>query len=214
MEQENRKKTSLWIICLVLAVVLIFCLVVGIHCLTTTTNGYDYSIKNSQVGAQSFESFVFQQNEEAYPYSFWISSDTDKDSEIRILAQADNGFYNALHLGGRFRNYRTEATDKAVGFLLIDLEVSGDVGEEQSVLLYYSNNADKIAKCVYTQTLSGGTEEEVSIQVHENFPFAVLIPYILNHNNTGLEISNVRFYDSADRLVYTDAPDLPIENHT
>ena len=28
------------------------------------------------------------------------------------------------------------------------------------------------------------------------------------------KISNVRFYDSADRLVYTDAPDLPIENHT
>lgn len=214
MKKKNRKKTSLWIICLVLAVVLIFCLVVGIHCVTTTKYGQDYSIKHSQVGAQSFESFVFQQKEEAYPYSFWVSSDTDKDSEIRILAQADNGFYNALHLGGRSRDYMTAVTDKAVGSLLIDLEVTGDVGEEQSVLLYYSNNADKIAKCVYTQTLSGGVEEEVTVPVQENAPFAVLIPYILNHNNTGLEISNVRFYDSADRLVYTDAPDLPIENHT
>lgn len=166
-----------------------------------------YAIENSQINSQDFSLFKFNN----YYYYFRVSSDVDKTNELHMFVNADNKFYGAINLNGRYKHYLSVTSDKEVGSVYLTMKNSNDEKNlKDDVILYYSANKNKIEKCVYYMKLNGEDKEgyvyEYTQKVQRNFPFAFIIPVVTNYRNAenGDTLLMASFYDASGNLVYED----------
>lgn len=160
-----------------------------------------YAIKHSKVQSQSFIGDSFDD----YPFYYQLSTDTEHENEIFIFSNADNKFFNFFGLGERYKCYLSASSDKAVSSVSLSIPTRQYKGDINHVIIYFSSNKDKIAKCVYQYKIEGVTSEETQ-DIQPNYGFTVLIPYITNQENTEIEITRVSFYDANENLVFEDIP--------
>ena len=170
------------------------------------TKIYSYTLENSEVGATSFLPF---NPSYYYNYRFFVSEDTDKDTEIRIF-EATNLVLGDLFalFRPRYKSYLNASTDKTVGSLYFQLDGSAEGVNDvpNTILLYYSNNKEKISSVTYTvKNLESGKTEEITEKINPHNCFMVIIKCSFNHDNNHNEVLEASFYDSQGTLIFKDS---------
>lgn len=169
------------------------------------TKIYSYTLENSEVGATSFLPF---NPSYYYNYRFFVSEDTDKDTEIRIF-EATNLVLGDLFalFRPRYKSYLNASTDKTVGSLYFQLDGSAEGVNDvpNTILLYYSNNKEQISEVRYTvKNLDTGDTEERTESINPYNCFAVIIQCVFNHDNYHYEVLEASFYDRQGNLIFED----------
>jgi len=193
-------------------VLAVLAVIIAVHLATTLTpNGNHgtntYAIEHSQSGSNQFTGGKFND----YAYYYQLSTDTDFKNEVRIFSDADKGFYEAIGITQRYKSYLSATSDKPVGSVYFQMPTSYK-DDIHTVLLYFSNNKDKISKCVYqTEYKDGEVTEanEVTEEVQQNHAFTIVIPCVINQGQTEIKIKKASFYDKSGNLIFED---VPLEN--
>ena len=150
-------------------------------------NGTDtYAVENSKVESKKFMGGSFNN----YDFYYQLSTDIDRDNEIHIFSKADKGFFRIPGLAVRYKPYISATSDKKIGSVCLSMPTKSYEGDINKVILYFSNNKDKIRECVYQFEVNGEIKE-IKEKIQPNYGFTVLIPYITNHKNTIKNIKKV-----------------------
>ena len=169
------------------------------------TKIYNYTLENSESGATSFLPI---NPPYYYNYRFFVSEDTDKNTEIRIFEATNVALSEFFPLfRSRYKNYLTATTDKTVGSLYFQLDGSAEGVNDvpNTVLLYYSNNKEKISRITYTvKNLDSGETEEITQKINPHNCFMIIIQCTFNHDNNHNEVLEASFYDSQGALIFKD----------
>lgn len=198
------KKKHMIVFVFILSIVILT--IFGVH-LTSTLSvhgkyGTDaYAIEHSEVKSEEF----IGDNFSGYTFYYQRSNDIDRDNEIHIFVNADNAFFSLFGLTERYKHYISTTSDKSVGSLCFSMPTRRDKEDINTVILYFSNNKDKITECVYQFEINGEITE-IKEKIQPNYGFNVLIPYITNHKGTIKDLKKVSFYDETGTLVFEDLP--------
>ena len=161
-----------------------------------------YAVENSTVESKEFMGGSFNN----YAFYYQLSTDIDRDNEIQIFANSDNVLFRIFGIEERYKHYISATSDKKVGSVCFSMPTKSYEGDINKIILYFSNNKDKIRECVYQFEVDGEITE-IKEKIQPNYGFTVLIPYITNHQNTIKDIKKVSFYDENGKLVFEDVPE-------
>ncbi len=169
-------------------------------CSTMSTDGIrKEALKNTIVGSEEFLIGSFN----GFDYYYQVSTDLDKDNEIRFYENKDVRFLQLIKIGGRYENYFSVSSDEPVGSVYADFDHRYN-GDTQSLLIYYSNNKDKIASCVLQVQDEQDNIFNRTVEINQYYSFVFEVECVLNFRNTRMNVLKASFYDADGNLVYED----------
>ncbi len=166
---------------------------------------YDYTIKNTEINANSFSSFQIRN------YKAYVSDNETENSEIRIFEQVNKYFQDRFHFTPRYKNYLSTTTKEKVGSLYFQIYVSPDKKDTDTILLYYSNNKHEIASVEYKLLNIDNNEiENRTVEIDHYKSFCIIIPCIYNYDNNHCRVIEADFFNIDGELVFKDTRNDPM----